>query len=261
MFDAERLIDLFERMSCEHWGYKWGGHEEGLVDCAGAFQWALAQLGVKMAERSSNYIARKMVSEMWPLSDVKPGWAVFRWREANSDTPNRFLDGRGDFYHVGLMGRNGKVLNAQSEATGFVESPLRNWTFAAPLKAADYGKTNGDKEETGMFGNATVSVTSEHLNLREGASTRGKVIGSLENGQRVNVIRDAGNGWAFLKTESGEAGYAAKDYLTEDDGADMASGDSVGETDAADASAGTTTLTDGNGVYIMLVGKWTVADD
>ena len=261
MFDAERLIDLFERMSREHWGYKWGGHEEGLVDCAGAFQWALAQLGVKMAERSSNYIARRMVGEMRPASEAKPGWVMFRWREANGDTPSRWLDGRGDFYHVGLMGRNGRVLNAQSEATGFVESPLRNWTFAAPLKAADYGKTSGDKEETDMFGNATVSVTSGHLNLREGASTRGKVIGSLENGQRVNVIRDAGNGWVFLKTESGEAGYAAKDYLTEDDGADIVSGESVGETGAPDASAGTTTLTDGNGVYIMLVGKWTVADD
>ncbi len=261
MFDAERLIDLFERMSREHWGYKWGGHEEGLVDCAGAFQWALAQLGVKMAERSSNYIARRMVGEMRPASEAKPGWVMFRWREANGDTPSRWLDGRGDFYHVGLMGRDGKVLNAQSEATGFVESPLRNWSFAAPLKAADYGKTSGDKEETDMFGNATVSVTSGHLNLREGASTRGKVIGSLENGQRVNVIRDAGNGWVFLKTESGEAGYAAKDYLTEDDGADIVSGESVGETGAPDASAGTTTLTDGNGVYIMLVGKWTVADD
>ena len=259
MFDAERLIDLFERMSREHWGYKWGGHEEGLVDCAGAFQWALAQLGVKMAERSSNYIARRMVGEMRPASEAKPGWVMFRWREANGDTPSRWLDGRGDFYHVGLMGRNGRVLNAQSEATGFVESPLRNWTFAAPLKAADYGKTSGDKEETDMFGNATVSVTSGHLNLREGASTRGKVIGSLENGQRVNVIRDAGNGWVFLKTESGEAGYAAKDYLTEDDAAREQDG--ADETDAADASAGTTTLTDGNGVYIMLVGRWQIADD
>ena len=259
MFDAERLIDLFERMSREHWGYKWGGHEEGLVDCAGAFQWALAQLGVKMAERSSNYIARRMVGEMRPASEAKPGWVMFRRREANGDTPSRWLDGRGDFYHVGLMGRDGKVLNAQSEATGFVESPLRNWSFAAPLKAADYKKTNG--EETGMFGNATVSITSGHLNLREGASTRGKVIGSLGNGQRVNVIRDAGNGWVWIKTESGEAGYAAKDYLTEDDGADIVSGDTAGVTDASDSSAGTTTLTDGNGVYIMLVGKWTVADD
>ena len=255
MFDAERLIDLFERMSREHWGYKWGGHEEGMVDCAGAFQWALAQLGVKMAERSSNYIARRMVGEMRPASEARPGWAVFRRREANGDTPSRWLDGRGDFYHVGLMGRNGKVLNAQSEATGFVESPLRNWTFAAPLKAANYDK----KEETDMFGNATVSVTSGHLNLREGASTRGKVIGSLENGQRVNVIRDAGNGWTFLKTESGEAGYAAKDYLTEDDAAREQDG--ADETDAADASVGTTTLTDGNGVYVMLVGRWQIADD
>lgn len=255
MFDAERLIDLFERMNREHWGYKWGGHEEGLVDCAGAFQWALSQLGVKMAERSSNYIARRMVGEMRPASEARPGWAVFRRREANGDTPSRWLDGRGDFYHVGLMGRNGRVLNAQSEATGFVESPLRNWSFAAPLKAADYETKGGEN----MFGNATVSVTSGHLNLREGASTRGKVIGSLENGQRVNVIRDEGNGWVFCKTESGEAGYAAKDYLLEDDAAREQDG--ADETDAADASAGTTTLTDGNGVYIMLVGKWTVADD
>lgn len=108
-----------------------------------------------------------------------------------------------------------------------------------------------------MFGNATVSVTSGYLNIREGASTRSKVIAKAENGARVNIIREAGGtGWVFGKLESGVAGYMSSEYLVEDapgaDGAEDGGGEEI---------ASTTTLTDGNGAYVTLVGRWKVTND
>lgn len=252
MIQASALIALFKRMLDEHWAYEWGAAREGCVDCSGAFVWAYKQLGATI-EHGSNSIAYLRVGEYVPVSEAKPGYAVFKlrvWRE--SDSGNHWFDQQpGNVYHIGLMGRNGKVLNAQSVKTGFVASDAKGWTFAAPLKDVIY------KEDGKMYGNATVSVTSGYLNIREGASTRSKVIAKAANGARVNIIREAGGtGWVFGKLESGEAGYMSSEYLVED--APPESGDQ-GET-GGEAPA-TTTLRRSDGVYITLSGAWTLAED
>lgn len=257
MIKANALIKLFRRMLDEHWAYELGAAREGCVDCSGAFVWAYKQLGATI-EHGSNSIAHLRVGEYVPVSEAKPGYAVFKLREwREDDSGNRWFDQQpGDCYHIGLMGRDGRVLNAQSTKTGFVASPAsQNWAFAAPLKAVSYSD-NAEGGET-MFGNATVSVTSGYLNIREGASTRSKVIAKAENGARVNIIREAGGtGWVFGKLESGVAGYMSSEYLVEDaPGADDA------EDGGGEEIASTTTLTDGNGAYVTLVGRWKVTKD
>lgn len=251
MIQAGALIALFRRMLDEHWAYEWGAAREGCVDCSGAFVWAYRQLGASI-EHGSNSIAHLRVGEYVPVSEAKPGYAVFKmraWRE--SDSGNRWFDQQpGDVYHIGLMGDNGKVLNAQSTKTGFVASDAAGWTFAAPLKDVIY------KEDGKMYGNATVSVTSGYLNIREGASARSKVIAKAANGARVNIIREAGGtGWVFGKLESGEAGYMSSEYLVEDAPESGESGETGGEEQA------TTTLRRSDGVYITLSGAWTLAED
>ena len=111
--------------------------------------------------------------------------------------------GTGDVDHVGLVTERGTVLHSSKSRGEAVETELtekRGWNGLGKhrLIAVD----DGEKEDENTmsdhaFGNATVNVTSGYLNLREGASTRGKVIGTLEIGQRVNVIREAGSGWVF----------------------------------------------------------------
>lgn len=257
MIKANALIKLFRRMLDEHWTYELGAAREGCVDCSGAFVWAYKQLGASI-EHGSNSIAHLRVGEYVPVSEAKPGYAVFKLREwREDDSGNRWFDRQpGDCYHIGLMGQDGRVLNAQSTKTGFAASPVsQNWAFAAPLKAVSYSD-NAEGGET-MFGNATVSVTSGYLNIREGASTRSKVIAKAENGARVNIIREAGGtGWVFGALESGEAGYMSSEYLAED--APPESGDQ-GETGGE--APNTTTLRRNDGVYITLAGKWTIAED
>ena len=237
MIEAGKLLDLFERMKREHWAY---------------------ELGASI-EHGSNSIAHLRVGEYVPVAQAKPGYAVFKmraWRD--EDRGNRWYgESPGDCYHIGLMGRVGKVLNAQGVKTGFVASDAKSWAFAAPLKAVKY-ETKGDEK---MFGNATVSVTSGYLNIREGAGTAAKVIARAENGTRVNVIREAGGtGWVFGKLESGEAGYMSGEYLEMDDTLSAPSGQlSQGESQEEDEE--TTSLRRSDGVYVTLAGKWEIAED
>lgn len=256
MIKASALINLFQRMLDEHWAYELGAAREGCVDCSGAFVWAYKQLCATI-EHGSNSIAHLRVGEYVPVSEAKPGYAVFKlrpWRE--DDRGNRWFNQQpGDCYHIGLMGQDGRVLNAQSTKTGFVASPAsQNWAFAAPLKAVSYSD-NAEGGET-MFGNATVNITSGYLNIREGASTRSKVIAKAADGARVNIIREAGGtGWVFGALESGEAGYMSSEYLVED-------APSAGDAgDGGEETGDTTTLTDGNGAYVTLVGRWKVTND
>lgn len=244
MIDVDRLLDLFERMEREHWAYEPGAAREGCVDCSGAFVWAYKQLGASV-EHGSNSIYHLRVGQVVSVAQAKPGYAVFKmraWRE--EDRGNRWYgESPGDCYHIGLMGRNGKVLNAQGVKTGFVASDAKGWAFAAPLNAVKYKAEGGGK----MFGNATVSVTSGCLNIREGAGTAAKIIAKAENGTRVNVIREAGGtGWVFGKLENGVAGYMSGAYLVEDE-------------NTPDADAGN--AADAGGVYVTLAGKWTIAED
>ena len=204
-------------------------------------------------EHGSNSIAHLRVGEYVPIAEAKPGYAVFKtraWRE--SDSGNRWFGQQpGDVYHIGLMGPDGKVLNAQSAKTGFVASDAAGWAFAAPLKDVIY-----KEDDRKVFGNATVSVTSGYLNIREGASTRSKIIAKAENGARVNIIREAGGtGWVFGELASGEAGYMSGEYLVEDA---PESGDQ-GETRGGAPT--TTTLRRSDGVYITLSGAWALAED
>lgn len=258
MIKASALINLFRRMLDERWAYELGAAREGCVDCSGAFVWAYKQLGATI-EHGSNSIAHLRVGEYVPIEEAKPGYAVFKlrpWRE--DDSGNRWFDQQpGDCYHVGLMGRDGRVLNAQGTKTGFVASPAsQNWAFAAPLKAVSYS----DDEEGGdtMFGNATVKTQTagSYVNLREGASTRAAVIGKVYDGERINVLREAGTGWIYGKTQAGAEGYMSADYIVED-----APGAESAEDGGGEEIASTTTLTDGNGAYVTLVGRWKVTND
>lgn len=254
MIQSGALITLFKRMLDEHWAYEWGAAREGCVDCSGAFVWAYRQLGASI-EHGSNSIAHLRVGEYVPVTEAKPGYAVFKlraWRDDSDNGGNRWFGQQpGDVYHIGLMGDDGKVLNAQSTKTGFVASDAAGWAFAAPLKDVIYKEGDGK-----MYGNATVSVTSGYLNIREGASTRSNVIAKATNGARVNIIREAGGtDWVFGVLASGEAGYMSSEYLVEDAPESGGQGETDGE------APNTTTLRRSDGVYITLAGKWEIAED
>lgn len=166
--------------------------------------------------------------------------------------------GTGDVNHVGLVTEKGTVVHSSKSRGGTVETELtekNGWNGMGKHRMIE---VNGMNEMEKEFGNATVSVTSGCLNIREGAGTAAKIIAKAENGTRVNIIREAGGtGWVFGKLENGVAGYMSGAYLVEDENTPDADAGN-----AADAGgAETTTLRRSDGVYVTLAGKWTIAED
>ena len=168
--------------------------------------------------------------------------------------------GTGDVSHTGLVTEQGTVIHSSKSRGGVVETEITDKSLWNGLGKHRMIAVYDDNEEGGdtMFGNATVKTqkAGSYVNLREGASTRAAVIGKVYDGERVNVLREAGTGWIYAKTQAGAEGYMSADYIVEDaPGADDA------EDGGGEEIASTTTLTDGNGAYVTLLGRWKITND
>lgn len=211
-------------------------------------------------------------NELWNSFDSAPKYRHLIWRQAGISGAKpgmlAFMGvgtgvGTGDVNHTGLVTECGTVIHSSKSRGGVVETALTtkagwNGLGVHRMIGVDYpegGKTEVSEAEK-IFGNATVNITSGYLNIRDGASTRSKVIAKAENGARVNIIREAGGtGWVFGKLASGEAGYMSGEYLVKDASESGDQGETSGEAPA------TTTLRRSDGVYITLTGIWTLAED
>ena len=173
--------------------------------------------------------------------------------------------GTGDVSHTGLVTEQGTVIHSSKSRGGVVETEITDkslWNGLGKhrmIAVWDDNKEGGKaevSESEKIFGNAAVNITSGYLNIRDGASTRSKIIAKAANGARVNIIREAGGtGWVFGSLASGEAGYMSREYLVEDAPESGGQGETGGE------APNTTTLRRNDGVYITLGGAWALAED
>ncbi|MDV5111698.1 SH3 domain-containing protein [Clostridium perfringens] len=105
----------------------------------------------------------------------------------------------GEFYKIEYKGSHGYV--AKEYIKDVTESNNSNQGTQTPEKPS----TPENTERTGV-----VNVSSS-LNVREGASTSSKVIGSLSGNTKVTIVGEEG---AFYKIEyKGSHGYVAKEYI------------------------------------------------
>ncbi|WP_221400580.1 SH3 domain-containing protein [Clostridium perfringens] len=105
----------------------------------------------------------------------------------------------GAFYKIEYKGSHGYV--AKEYVKDVTESNNSNQGTQTPEKPS----TPESAEKTGV-----VNVSSS-LNVREGASTSSKVIGSLSGNTKVTIVGEEG---AFYKIEyKGSHGYVAKEYI------------------------------------------------
>ena len=259
---ADDLIELFERMARENWRYEWGAAREGEVDCSGALVYAYDMLGGPDIEHGSNSIARKRCGPLQHISAAKPGWACFKVRAwAEDQAGNRWYGTEpGDVYHVGIMGRDGLVLNAQGTEKDFeADNPTAGWDLCAPLAAVDY--TGTGVESVAVY-QAQVTTEKDPLQIRA-APVNGRVIAKAPRGALVDVLGESVTpGWMRVNYD-GVSGYASGAYLTPlgsaQAGADA--GDSSGS-QAEDSGTAITTLYNARtGACITLVGAWRIAQD
>ena len=253
---SKDLLDLFERMEREGWAYEWGAAREGKVDCSGAFVWAYRQLGGPDIAHGSNSILRQSMTLLQPMSAARPGWAAVKiraWTDAQKN--NRWYGQEpGDCYHIGLVGRDGRILNAKGTAAGFVASdPGEGWDGCAPLTDVTYDE--GEEEDATMLYRAAVTTEKDPLRVRQSPGT-GRIIGHVPRGKTVEVLADKGDGWPRIRYNE-LVGYASGDYLTRVEDTDRIEIAPDVEAELIDV----TTLVNEDGMSLTLVGRWSVAQD
>lgn len=251
MIKRDDLIDIFERMLSEHWAYKLGAAREGCVDCSGAFVFAYEQLGGPAIVHGSNSILRQSMGRLFPMSAAQPGYAAVKIRLwSDAEAGNRWHGQTpGDCYHIGLVGRDGKILNAQGTKNGFVESDPGTWDGCAPLLDVNYGE---EMEDENVLYQAKVVTKEDPLRVRR-SPISGDVIGNIPRGALVSVLADSGDGWPRVRY--GEwVGYASGEFLRRVDQQEATP-------DADDGQTTTTTLVRDDGTTILLFGSWRVAND
>lgn len=254
-----------------------------MIETSEAIRTARALIGTPYSELDCINLIKKVIrtapggdkryttagtNELWNSFDSMPKYRHLIWRQTGiSDAKPGMLAfmgvGTGDVSHTGLVTERGTVIHSSKSRGGVVETELmekNGWNGLGAHRMIEVVYSEGGKTEVSeaekIFGNATVSVTSGYLNIREGASTRSKVIAKAADGARVNIIREAGGtGWVFGALASGEAGYMSSEYLVEDVPESGEQGETSGEAPT------TTTLRRSDGVYITLAGKWTIAED
>lgn len=123
------------------WDYVYGKAETGKVDCSGLIVYLMRGLGGRVPYHGSNSMYRlDCDGTHLPVSQAKAGYLCFKhrpWTETRKT--NRYYGKEpADIYHVGIMGADGKVINAANKKSGVIKSSPEMWDSCAKLKGVEY---------------------------------------------------------------------------------------------------------------------------
>lgn len=222
-----KVADLLSELNImlkEHWSYVWGSASKGCVDCSGALVYVFRKYG-RGIYHGSNRIARVEVDELLPISQAKPGMVAFKARnpgDAKYALPSAYKSGGKncdgdlrDFYHVGVVGQNGKVLNAQSSSTGFVESPIKTWACVGYLKQVDYGDIQEDNMTNDsidiLYTAEVIAESGSTVRMRSKPLKNAPIVANVKVGTQANIL-EATSDWCQIEVD-GKHGYMMSKFL------------------------------------------------
>lgn len=153
MLQMVKAINLVKNAeNCIGTPYVYGGVTSNGFDCSGMIVYLMSGLKGRVPVHGSNTMYRQDIDgTIKPMSEVKPGYICFKCRPWRDDQKNNRWYGKepGDIYHCGIMGANGKVINAASKKLGTIESAIDSWDSCGRLKGVDY--TGAVKDSKTMF--------------------------------------------------------------------------------------------------------------
>ena len=212
-----QLEAVFKRMWKEDWRYGWGKHEEGAVDCSGAFVYVFGLYGIKYPNGSNRIARYYTVGGLIPVKGAKivPGMAAFKAKkpgESGYNLPATYQPGGAscngdlnDYYHIGLVDYDtAYVLNAQGSKNNFERNRISGWDYVARLKYVDYG-------EAVPLQTGEAHVIGGRLNVRSKPSKSASKLAQLPDGQIVTVESTDGS-WAKITWKN--EGYVMSEYLS-----------------------------------------------
>jgi hypothetical protein len=220
MLSVQKLIASAEE--CLGWPYvSPGSNDQNGIDCSGLFVKCFRDQGASIYH-GSNTIYRKYCSEKGKLASVsqlRRGMAVFKW---NSNTPEKFNDGLGDFQHIGLV-VSVNPLRIIHASTGTMcvttDTKIGKWKYWGWLKdvakeerLSDIPDEGSEEPMTTKTAQATVTAPSgSTVNLRTKPSSSSALVERISIGTVVDVFGDSGS-WTKVKA-GGKTGYMMTVFL------------------------------------------------
>jgi len=161
------------------YGSRWIGHH--VTDCSGVMVFIWRQHGMSIYH-GSNTIRKKYCG---PLQKTPaPGYAAFK---VSGD----------DYHHIGIVAEDGlNVYESKGTQSGFVMSAASSWHCFAPFLDVDYDATEQQGGDAVIY-SAYVTTSGGRLNIRKGPGTNYEIVGSLMNGEKVDIIEER-SGWGKL---------------------------------------------------------------
>ena len=118
--------------------------------------------------------------------------------------------GAGTNYSKITMAYKGDTVEILSSSNGWYNVRLSNGKTG--WASGDY-IVKGSSSNSTQVSNGKAKVTASSLNVRKGPSTSYSKVGSLSNGQIVDILEKSGT-WTKIKTSGGLIGWVSNTYLT-----------------------------------------------
>lgn len=188
-------------------GCQYNGKES--FDCRGLTWYALDAVGIK--------IGRVGATTQWKTDSWKEKGTI---DQMPKDRPAIVFRADGDvMQHTGFRLADGRVIDSRGHAYGVLVKDQSNykWThYAIPYGADDVfdapQEQEGDSSMPATYKRVSLK-TSKYLNLRAAPGTDSEAIGSVPNGEVVEVL--TGGDWPFIRY-TGKSGYVSGQYLVDD---------------------------------------------
>lgn len=215
-------------------GYKLGCKgDNGYSDCIGYIIGSFDLAGQKWGgTHGSNYSARyrtKNLHRVTSASQLKLGELVYKARtpsDAKYNLPSKYKSSGDlkDYYHVGVVTSVNPLTISHCSTGGMnYDYKLGKWSYAGDCSLVDYSSRDYvDPDDSTPSGNPTgimvVDVPDDtSVNVRNLASTSGKILTRIPEGTQVNVTSNFGTWshveYSYKKTGSG---YVMSKYLNGD---------------------------------------------
>lgn len=195
-------------LMAKKYGSKWIGHH--VADCSGVMVYIWKKYGLDI-HHGSNSIARMHVGKIYTVPH--PGYAAFKWKEEDID---KFDDGKGDFYHIGIVSADGKfVYESRSTMDGFTTSPITRWKYFAPFRDVVYNEGDDDAVIENTYGTV---ISDGRLNVRpEPTRTKGWII-RLDPGEEVQILEyNDTKKWMKIRPKAGgKEGWVMSKFIRVD---------------------------------------------